>query len=296
MQSTSLPDIQRTKDLRNVTIQRVGVTGIKMPVRVLRPDADLGGISPVDLCTVGEFELTCLVPSDVKGTHMSRFTEVLNQHVDLHGVFSHSHLITLAKVLANRMESSVVDVKLKLDYFTTQNAPASGRAGVAPCRAFLGVKFTSWRNGTCRVELTTGVEVQGKTCCPCSREISDFDHETGKGKGAHAQRSTINLTIKHSTDTMLWFEELIAICAKSFSSPVYPVLKRPDEKAVTEGAYGNPKFVEDVIRDVVVGLRDMPRFAHITEARVHVQNAESIHYHDAIAETIVLPFDTAVNE
>ena len=278
--SITLPDIQKTADTRNVHIDRVGVCGIKMPIRIQVPNQDGLGHTLADV--VGEFELTCFLPDNVKGTHMSRFTEVLNEHVDETGVFSHEHLQSMAAKLATRLGSSHVFIKLEMDYFFKQTSPVSKRKGVAPIKAVLIVEHSA--GSSPQVILTTGIVINGKTCCPCSREISSFDHETGKGKGAHAQRGTITLRVKHTPAVMVWFEELIQVCLESFSSPVYPVLKRPDEKHVTEHAYGNPKFVEDVIRDVVVNLRKLESFDKILDYAVRVQNAESIHYHDAVAQ------------
>lgn len=271
----SLPDIQRTLDGRGVAINSVGVTGIRMPIRIKRQPHDTAGQTP-HCDTVGEFELAVSLPMAVKGTHMSRFTQVLMEFIDTEGVFSSTGLITLAQAIAKRLESKDVTVRVRLDYFMLQNAPATSALGVAPMKGFLECRLLDGAP-FCR----TGIEVEGKTCCPCSKEISDYDHGTGRGKGAHAQRSRINIEVKHLPGVTVWFESLVHIAWRAFSQPVYPVLKRPDERHVTMGAYNNPKFVEDVIRDVVLQLRQYPLVGGF---RVRVQNAESIHYHDAFAE------------
>lgn len=280
--SLSLPDIQRTRDTRRVHIARVGVTGIKLPIRVKRAPIEFTDLVQT-LDTVGTFELSCSLPHYVKGTHMSRFTEVLNAHIDSGGVFSIGDLQAVALELGNRLESCNVNLKLSVDYFIIQNAPVSGRPGMAPVKGTLEVSVHRPAVGQAPylIETKTGVVVEGKTCCPCSREISDYDHASGRGKGAHAQRSTVTIVADHQADAVVWFEQLIIAAQRSFSSPIYPVLKRPDERAVTVGAYENPKFVEDVIRDVAVELRKIDDIEAFT---VRVQNAESIHYHDAFAE------------
>lgn len=283
----TLPDIQRTLDKREVAISRVGVTGIKLPIRVRRSASAHGGDERLyHLETVGEFEVAALVPDTVKGTHMSRFTEVLNEHVGNGGVFSISDLQEVAAHLLKRLETDQVFVQLKVDYFMPQEAPVSHRPGVAPLTGILQLEARYVRaQGKPDPELVmrtwTGIEILGKTCCPCSREISKYDHATGMGKGAHAQRGKISVLVAHSPGVIVWFEELARAAWRAFSQPVYPVLKRPDEAHVTMGAYDNPKFVEDVIRDMTCQLREMPK---VRGFRLRVQNAESIHYHDAYAE------------
>jgi GTP cyclohydrolase I len=281
-----LPDIQKTEDTRRVAIEHVGVTGVRMPLVVLTRPSPVRELLSVPLQTVGSFELSVSLPEHVKGTHMSRFTEVLNEHISAVGVFSAQHLTTIAQTLITRLDATRARLRLDLDYFVVQNAPTSGRPGTAPLRAFLEVDVVDLPCQGGRVtDLLVGVEIDGKTCCPCSREISDYDHETGKGRGAHAQRSKVTIRVRPAEGKMVWFEDLVDVAWKSFSSPIYPVLKRPDERTVTVGAYTNPKFVEDVIRDVVVGLRSLPT---VKEYSVRVQNAESIHYHDAFAEVSTL--------
>jgi GTP cyclohydrolase I len=283
MPTKTLPDIQRTKDTRNVAIRRVGVTGIRLPIQVRRP-GEHPDLAPSHMDTVGEFEVAAYVPADVKGTHMSRFTEVLNAHVDGGGVFSISDLKNVAVELLERMESKRVFIQLRLEYFMEQPSPATNKPGVAPLIGLLQVEASRKDDGRdilVSLNCRTGIEILGKTCCPCSREISGYDHSTGTGKGAHAQRGRITVMTEHDNQTIVWFEQLAHAAWKAFSQPVYPVLKRPDEAHVTMGAYANPKFVEDVIRDMAVQLRSMPE---VSGFKLRVQNAESIHYHDAYAE------------
>lgn len=280
---SNLPDIQKTPDTRNVAIRRVGVTNIKLPIRMRRRHA----LPPDTMDTVGEFEIACSLPAEVKGTHMSRFSEVLNKHLDAGGIFSSEDLQTLASELIDKLEARDVFIQLKVDYFVDQPAPVSGRRGVAPLTGILQViayKKDDGRDILHEFRTYTGIEILGKTCCPCSREISGYDHATGMGKGAHAQRGNVSILAHHPSDKMLWFEELAEVAWKAFSQPVYPVLKRPDEAHVTMGAYGNPKFVEDVVRDVTVQMRALKADGRCQGFKIRVQNAESIHYHDAFAE------------
>lgn len=296
----TLPDIQKTKDVRNVAIQQVGVTGIKLPVRLLvkPPSPPWDQSNPASCDVVGEFEISCSLPYDVKGTHMSRFTEVLGETLGQDRFFSHDHFIPMVRELHTRLEAVVVKVSMVADYFIEQMAPVTARKSLAPLRVGLSV-ISDLATGN--MKHTTQVILDGKTCCPCSREISDFDHKTGRGKGAHAQRSTVDLSVITFSPETIWFEDLAATIWLSYSSPVYPVLKRLDEREVTMNAYNNPKFVEDVIRDVIVNTRRLRRIYLSTrseeeretpyhqaswDVKVRVQNAESIHYHDAFAETL----------
>lgn len=291
----TLPDVQRTPDTREVDIKRVGVTGIKLPITLLRKDDEHNVKVDHPLQeTVGVFELSCSLPAAVKGTHMSRFTEVLMAHLDANGLFSCRDLQKLAYELAKKLQATEVLLKLRVDYFMRQDSPVTEKKGVAPLIGLLEVELSQIQqeesSGYANVdpkepewvmETRTGIEIDGKTCCPCSKEISDFDETTGRGKGAHAQRSHIKMLVNHRPENTIYFENLAKIAWRAFSIPCYPVLKRPDERHVTMGAYDNPKFVEDVVRDVAVQLRAFPI---VYGFQVRVENDESIHYHNAFAE------------
>jgi len=289
----NLPDIQKTIDTRGVPIDRVGVTGIRLPIRLLRKPTMDETLKEDWQDSVGVFELSCNLPRDVKGTHMSRFTEVLMEHIDKEsGVFSHTSLAKVADVLMERMQASCVEVSVKAVYFMPQVSPVTGRKGIAPIDVGLSVSRYNFEGTIGLVEeWMTSVQIEGMTCCPCSKEISDYHHSTQTGKGAHSQRSMVSLQIHHAALNTIWFEDLAGAIQAAYSSPVYPVLKRPDERAVTIAAYENPKFVEDVIRDVVVNLGAL----HLKQlggteswqCNVRVCNAESIHYHDAFASLAV---------
>jgi GTP cyclohydrolase I len=269
-----MKDIQKEKDTRGVAIQRVGVSDIKIPIKVKEK---LGLVQT----TIATISLAVSLPADVKGTHMSRFTEVLNEYLS-NNVLEVDNLQKLSTGLLNRLDSESVFVSLRFPFFINQNGPESGKMGIAPVDAGFDL-YVSPNNITAdRPKLSMFCAVDGKTCCPCSKTISDFDPITGRGQGAHAQRSKITMLVEtNRLESVLWFEDLITMAMLSFSSPVYPVLKRVDERHVTMAAYNNPKFVEDVIRDIVVSLRADNR---VVAYDVIVVNQESIHYHNAYAQ------------
>lgn len=276
-----LPDIQKTKDTRGVPIHRVGVTGIKVPIRLKTFNHE----PAIPQHTVADFSMSVNLPEQEKGTHMSRFSQVLMEFLTREEALTEDfNIAKLHLALCERLHSEESEISATFSYFISQPSPETGVRGIAPVTVILTVTGTPFE----AIESTT-VVVNGKTVCPCSREISEYDEETQKGKGAHAQRSEIVLAVAHHPSCFIPFEDLIAVAQKSFSSPVYPVLKRPDERHVTMAAYANPKFVEDVIRDVVVNLHEWANGVEGYRSKLHayevrVQNAESIHYHDAYAE------------
>jgi GTP cyclohydrolase I len=280
--SKHLPDIQTTPDTRDVAIKKVGVGRIKIPLSV--HEKPNGTHSIQTQLTVGEVALTVYLPPSVKGTHMSRFTEELNKHTAHRKTFSSDDLQELAASMLTVLETSHSYIDVSLDYFMNVLTPETKIRGVAPYKAFLKVEaFSGGQPGDpTSFRVFTGVEVIGKTCCPCSKEISDFDKETGRGQGAHAQRGHVNILVENLPSSMIWFEDLIEIANNSVSSPVYPILKRADERYVTMAAYNNPCFVEDVIRNCAVQLR---KLSGISQFWITVENMESIHWNTAIAET-----------
>lgn len=275
--TNTLPDIQKTIDIREVAINSVGVAGVKLPLGVLTPTGEV-------VRTVATIKVGVSLPAEVKGTHMSRFSEVLHDFLNFGpgvcaGVLETKDLPQIVHKLREKLGGDIT-LQVRLDYFAPQPAPATGKPGVAHFTGLLELKSVSYSNGTVQIRVRTGIDIVGKTVCPCSREISGYDPETGTGRGAHAQRGRLIMRVDHLAERTVQFEELLLVAWNAFSSPVYPVLKRPDEKHVTEAAYANPKFCEDVVRDAVLGLRKIQGI-HALEA--HVQNAESIHYHDAYA-------------
>ncbi len=279
--STHLPDIQKTVDERNVAIAKVGVSNIRIPVSVLEKT---GGIQS----TLGTVAMYVELDATTKGTHMSRFTELLNKHTGANHTFSSSHLLPLVEDMLNVLNTNHAYLEIELEFFRDVYTPVSNIKGVAPYKAKLSVE--AYVDPTQNPDVApvlykvfTGVEVTGKTCCPCSKEISDYDPVIDKGRGAHAQRGHVEILVENNPYKMIWFEDLVDAANKAVSQAAFPILKRADERAVTIGAYSNPKFVEDVIRDCTTQVRSMKE-AGVLQFWVRVSNDESIHFHNATAE------------
>lgn len=252
--NTTLPDIQKTVDTRNISIDRVGVRGVKFPIQVLDRANERQH-------TIGNFTLTVDLPSEFKGTHMSRFLEVLN---DAGNVVSVSNLPDLLSKLRERLKAEKAHVDVTFPFFMEKAAPVTGKTGMMEFEC----GFFSEINGEFKVTLYVKVPVA--TLCPCSKEISKY--------GAHNQRGWV--TVKVQPTDHLWLEEIIEMIESSASCALYPVLKRPDEKWVTETAYENPRFVEDMVREVALKFDSESR---IKSYEIEVENEESIHAHNAYA-------------
>ena len=251
-----LPDTQNESDHREIIIDRVGVRELRYPIRY----RDSKGIEQP---TVAKFEITVELPAHLKGTHMSRFVEVLHafdQPLDSHSIRD------LTETVAARLQSDYAYVSCEFTVFREKIAPVSGTKSLMDYELGLECHFSK-ANG---FELFMGLEVPVTTLCPCSKAISE--------RGAHNQRG--NVTISAKAELGLTFQELINLIEKSASCELFSGLKRADEKAVTERAYDNPLFVEDLARDVATGLTANEL---VTWFRVEVENFESIHNHNAYA-------------
>lgn len=248
-------DVQAGGDTRQVEIDRVGVSGVRYPVVVVDERRERQH-------TVATVAMTVALPHHERGTHMSRFLEELHQHREV----SPAVLPELARGLLRRLHAETAHVEMAFSLFREKVAPVSGARGLMEfeCR----MEATVSEAGP--PDLVVGVSVPVTTLCPCSREIAD--------RGAHNQRGVVELRVR--TAAPLHFEELIDAIEESASCALYPVLKRTDEKWVTERAYDNPRFVEDLLREVAVQMRADPRvrWYHVT-----VENQESIHAHNAYA-------------
>jgi GTP cyclohydrolase IB len=250
----ALVDIQSSRDERNIAIDKVGVRGIKYPIVVL--DREKGHQH-----TIGNFTLTVDLPHHFKGTHMSRFLEVLNEHrreVSVEGIPK------ILESLKKRLNAESAHLEVTFPFFMEKAAPVTGKAGMMEYTA--GFIAESNRLEDFIISLVVPVT----TLCPCSKEIS--------ARGAHNQRGYV--TAKVRTEKMVWIEELIVAIEDSASCSLFPVLKRPDEKHVTEQAYDNPRFVEDMVREVALKFDADPR---IVSYEIEVENHESIHAHNAYA-------------
>ena len=249
-----MQDIQNHKDTRNIDIDRVGVKGIRYPITVL--DKDMG-----EQQTVAEISMYVSLPRYYKGTHMSRFVEILNEHSRRISLQSFTEILEEMK---KRLDAQSSHMEMSFPYFISKPAPVTGIAGLMEYRCTMRGTLNK------RSDLVVVIHVPICTLCPCSKEISDF--------GAHNQRGEVRLQVRFRK--FVWMEDLIKLVEESASTDVYSVLKREDEKFVTERAYNNPMFVEDIVRDISLKLNSD---ANITWFAVEAENFESIHNHNAYA-------------
>ncbi len=253
-----MKDIQNLKDNRNVDIQKVGIKHLELPLIIQRKNN-----SNQTVCAKARVNVS--LPRDYKGTHMSRFVEVLTewQHKNLLGVDIKG---CLEKIIS-RLEAVSGELEFRFTYFVDKKSPVTG----IPAPMSYDCSFEG-RIENENYKFILGVVVPVTTLCPCSKEISD--------NGAHNQRAFIKVKVSYDESEQVWLEDLINMIEECSSCPVYPLLKREDEKFVTEKAWDNPKFVEDVLRDVVVKLRNHPV---VKEFEVECEAFESIHNHSAWA-------------
>jgi len=250
----SVDDVQARADTRRIPINRVGIKDIRHPVRV--KDRMRG-----EQHTVASFNMYVNLPHSFKGTHMSRFVEILHREREI----SVDSFRAMLSEMATRLDADAGHIEMTFPYFITKRAPISGVESLMDYEASL---IGEIRDGEAHTWLKVVVPVT--SLCPCSKKISD--------RGAHNQRS--HITIKARLRSHMWIEELIDIAESEASCELYGILKRPDEKHVTERAYDNPKFVEDMVRDVAVRLNAEERIsAYVVES----ENFESIHNHSAYA-------------
>jgi len=252
----SIPDVQGAPDGRRLAIDRVGIKGIRHPMRI----AERGGGTQH---TVATFDMLVGLPHHFKGTHMSRFVEILNAHEREITVDSFRAML---RETAGRLEAESGLVEMAFPYFVQKKAPVSGVKSLLDYE----VTFIGEITATGEERFALKVLVPVTSLCPCSKKISEY--------GAHNQRSHVTVTARIAS--FVWIEELIDLVEKQASSELYGLLKRPDEKYVTELAYDNPKFVEDMVRDIAGKLDADSRIeAFVVEA----ENFESIHNHSAYA-------------
>lgn len=254
--AAEMPDVQGSVDHRNLDIDLVGIKAIRHPVRVSDRS---GGVQH----TVATFNMYVGLPRHFKGTHMSRFVEILNQQEREISVESFEPML---RHMVQRLEAASGRIEMTFPYFVLKRAPVSGVESLMD----YDVTFIGEVTVEHAYHFTLKVVVPVTSLCPCSKKISD--------RGAHNQRS--HITITATLADHVWIEELIDIAEEEASCDLYGLLKRPDEKYVTERAYDHPKFVEDLVRDVAAHLY---RDARITRFVVESENFESIHNHSAYA-------------
>jgi GTP cyclohydrolase I len=251
----NIPDVQNSVDTRQIAINKVGIKSIRHPIRVSDKNR---GIQH----TIATFNMYVGLPHNFKGTHMSRFVEILNGHET---EISVENFPAMLKEMMERLEAETGHIEMNFPYFINKTAPVSGVKSLMDYDiTFIG----DIRHG--KISMRLKVVTPVTSLCPCSREISE--------RGAHNQRSHVTITVR--ANAFMWIEDLIALAEAEASSELYGLLKRPDEKFVTERAYDNPKFVEDLVRDVAARLNAESRIdAYVVES----ENFESIHNHSAYA-------------
>ncbi|MBV9488306.1 MAG: GTP cyclohydrolase I FolE2 [Verrucomicrobia bacterium] len=250
-----LVDMQNLPDDREIAIDRVGVTNVRYPI-VVRDRLHHSQN------TVALVSLTVDLPHHHKGTHMSRFIEVLNEHGS---VIHIENIEVMLRHLQKHLHARQAHLSFEFPYFIEKAAPVTGAVGLMDYT----VKFTATANHD-DINSVVTVVVPVTTLCPCSKAISQ--------RGAHNQRGQVTFSVRFNK--LIWIEELTQMVEASASAELYSLLKRPDEKAVTERAYDNPVFVEDLVRNVAQRANRDPR---ITWYRVEAENFESIHNHNAYA-------------
>lgn len=253
-------DVASERDQRGITIRRVGVRDIHLPVMIREKE---GGFARV----TGVFEASVELPHHERGTHMSRFVEILSRWSKR--AVALPEMREMLAEIRSRFDARAAHVRLDFTYFLPKRSPATG----LPSQLDYNCWFTAGDVAD-HFDFLLGVEVPIITLCPCSREISRF--------GAHSQRAVVRLTLRARDERIIWLEDLIPLLESQGSEQIYPMLKREDEKLVTERSYENPKFVEDVVRDSVLALRDLPDAEWFS---VECESYESIHNHSAYACT-----------
>ena len=255
MTATCIPDVQSSADTRQIAINKVGIKSIRHPIKVQDTSE---GIQH----TIATFNMYVGLPHNFKGTHMSRFVQILNSH---EREISVENFPVMLREMVERLEAETGHIEMNFPFFINKTAPVSGVQSLLDYDVtFLG----DIRDG----EIVTSVKVvvPVTSLCPCSKKISE--------RGAHNQRSHVTVTAR--TNEFMWIEELVQLVESEASCELYGLLKRPDEKYVTERAYDNPKFVEDMVRDVAARLNAEARIdAYVVES----ENFESIHNHSAYA-------------
>jgi GTP cyclohydrolase I len=259
-----MTDVQNHPDTREVPIDRVGVCDLRYPITVLDRENR-------EQTTTARVSMSVNLPHEFKGTHMSRFIEVLNAH---RGEITMRTLPEILQELKQRLDAQSAHIEIEFPYFIERRAPVSG------ARALMDYEcsFTGEVNGKTS-DFMLGVRIPVTSLCPCSKAISEY--------GAHNQRGYVTVEIRSrrqgALPELVWIEELVAFAEESASAPLYPLLKREDERHVTMQAYDHPAFVEDIVRDVAIRLQQDER---IVWFRVHTVNQESIHNHNAFAQIV----------
>lgn len=255
----SLPDIQNIEDVRDKHINKVGIREYEVPIKVFDNKHNI-------INTVGVFSIYCSLNKNIKGVNMSRFAELIEDAIQYH--VSSGIIDNLLEKIKVKLESENSFIKIKFPYFINKESPVEHKKGHIKIDCVLVGRL---ENGVCKKYLE--VKVPYTSCCPCSREISE--------DGAHNQRSCAAITVELDEKSIL-IETIVDLVEKQASCPIYSVLKRPDEKYVTETAYNNPKFVEDMARDLAISF-DQFIGRGIKDYVIVIEHDESIHQHKAVS-------------
>lgn len=258
-----IPDVQSSVDHRELPIEQVGIRGVRYPVLILREDGAVNA-------SVGEFSLSVGLPADQKGTHMSRFIELLESMNSRGIALSADAMRSLLSDMLARLCASTGLLEVSLPFFMMKSAPVSGVQSMMDYRC----KWVAEQSDD-GVSISCEVKVPVKSLCPCSKEISEY--------GAHNQRSEVTVITELSEGVTFSVEALVRQIESQASCELWGLLKRPDEKYVTERAYDNPKFVEDLVRDVA---QTVAAISGVKAYVVEAENFESIHNHSAWARIV----------
>lgn len=254
-----IKDVQNLADSRGIDIQKVGVKDVHLPFQIKTKDGGLQGV-------LANLQLTVELPRQYKGTHMSRFIEILSEWSQK--AISSREMESILRDTVERLDATRAHMDMRFKYFIPKQAPVSGLVSMLDYDCQFSATLTRGEEA----QFVLGLEVPFTSVCPCSKEISVY--------GAHNQRGMMKVRLQHEHGRFLWIEDLAVMLENQASCPVYPLLKREDEKYVTERAYENPKFVEDILRDLVLSLRTLE---HLEWFEVECENYESIHNHSAYA-------------
>ena len=257
----AMPDVQNQRDEREVPLAKVGVKGLEYPIRVLDKVKKIQH-------TTARVDLFADLPQHFKGTHMSRFVEIFHRYRE---DLSMPRFLEMLTAICGDLEAQSAFGSMAFPYFIEKEAPVSRLPGIISCQClYRGKVLKNSLAPACSKHFTVAVSVPVNTVCPCSKAISE--------RGAHNQRGIV--TVELELGPFFWLEDMVDLVENAASSPVYSLIKREDEKFITERAYDNPKFVEDLVRDVFVKIRELGQFPRFS---VEAENFESIHNHSAYA-------------
>ena len=257
-----MADVQSTRDERALPIEQVGIRGVRHPLNIRTKT----GSFP----SVGSFEMDVALPAHIKGTHMSRFMAILQKQDE---AIDSASVVSMVREMLPLLDATEGRVQFTYTHFVKKAAPVSGVESLMDYEVTWMSKGKKNAAGSIDIELHLRAVVPVMSLCPCSKEISDF--------GAHNQRSHVTMTVALDPQTKMTVEDLVTAAESEASSELWGLLKRPDEKWVTERSYSNPKFVEDLVRDVAGQLK---ADARILSFEVEAENFESIHNHSAFAK------------